>query len=117
MKRKLFTAFLSGVCVSGLAFGYVLQHTDRLVQGAWVAREDQTSSTIRFYHDATDNVICVKVPIPDFPTTKGRHSGVATTTVKIWEEADGFTENLMMTDAYEVQKMELLDLETWKKLW
>lgn len=113
MKRKLFAAFMSGACLSGLAFGFALQHTERLVQGAWLVREDQGSATIRFNHDATDQVVCVRVPIPDFPTSKG-HQSAARTTVDIWSESDSVTEELMLTDAYGLEKRAIQDILGWQ---
>lgn len=114
MKRKLFAAFVAGACVSGFVFAYVLQHTQRIVQDAWMVRQTDKSATIRFYHDATDNVICLMVPIPEFPTTHGRHSGAVMSTVGIWEEGDGYTEELMQTDAYRLEKREIADYLAWK---
>ncbi len=111
--KKTLAGFVLGLLVGAFACVAVLQHTKLVVQDAWIARQDQDSATIRFNHDATDQVVSVRVPIPDFPITRGHQSGVPIT-VMIWHEADSVTETLMQTNAFEVERMKLRDVVGWK---
>lgn len=101
--RKTIGAFSLGLLVGGLACVVVLKHTDRIVQGAMVVREDQDSATLLFNHDATEQTIMVKVPVQRFPTTGGKGCGVAVTVYE-WPEFDGLTDELMQINAFELEK-------------
>lgn len=106
--RNVASGFVLGVLVGGFLFVCVLQHTDRLMQGAMIVREDNDSVTLRFNHDATDQVLSVRVPVQKFPTSHGHYSGVAVTG-HMWEESDSVTEDLMMSNAFDVEKAKLRD--------
>lgn len=106
-------SFVLGLLIGVIICVCVLQHTVRLVQGAWIVREDQTSITIRFNHDATDQVMSAKIPVPDFPSSKG-HQSASRTTIDIWHESDSVTEELMQTNAYAVERRAMLDSVGWR---
>ena len=103
MNRKVIGAFVLGLVAGGLCCVVTLKHTERLAQEAMVLRQDQGSVTILFNHDSTDQTLVVKVPVSRFPTSGGKYCGVAVTG-HLWPEFDGQTDELMQTNAWDLER-------------
>lgn len=95
---KYFLSFCLGLTVSAGVCAVILHRTEVYIQQAKVKEEGQRFSVIQFYHDATDQVIMVKVPVEVFPNKVGG-AYIRKVTVDVWSADDAEATRLMSDTA------------------
>lgn len=105
----LVKAFSCGVLLTTFAAMMIFQNTVLYIKQAKVVAEDENTITIRFYHDATDQVLNVRLPIEKFPVPAFHNKSVLHhATVGIWNDDDLRASQMMADDVLNILENRVL---------
>ncbi len=120
MKTKLATlklpllSFCLGFLLASLGAIFVLRSAKLHVREARIIQHEDKRVTIMFYHDPTDQVMLVQIPVTKYESDpRNGRAVVETVSALMWQDVDFEAWRLMSDSAYNVEKDRLLPKVEW----
>ncbi len=114
--RGYLGCFFLGALLSALCGLYVLRNAKLIVREARVVKHDDNAATIMFYHDPTDQVMLVRVPVTKYESDpRNGRAVIEQVTATMWQDVDYEAWRLVSDSAYDVTVERVVPKPEWTK--